>query len=44
MFDFSATVNGGVEISARGSQNFPRHYRDFTDGLYGFLNNGEDGR
>ena len=44
MFDFSATVNGGVEISASGSQNFPRHYRDFTDGLHGFLNNGENGR
>ena len=33
MFNFKAVVNG-KEISARGSQNFPRHYRDFTDGLY----------
>ena len=34
MFRLKATVNGGVTISANGSQNFPRHYRDFTDGLY----------
>lgn len=33
MFDFKATVNGKVEIHADGSQNFPKHYRDFTDAL-----------
>ena len=37
MFRFSATVNGGEKITASGSQNFPRRYRDFTDGLYGIL-------
>ena len=38
MFTFKATVNGGKEIRAAGSQNFPRHYRDFTNGLYKILN------
>lgn len=37
MFTFKATVNGGRTLYASGSQNFPRHYREFTDGLYGFL-------
>lgn len=34
MFNLHATVNGGKTIYATGSQNFPRHYRDLTDGLY----------
>ena len=34
---FKATVNGGKEICATGSQRFPRHYRDFTDGLNDLL-------
>lgn len=34
MFNLHATVNGGKKIYATGSQNFPRHYRDLTDGLY----------
>ena len=38
MFDFDATVNGEETIHAHGSQNFPKHYRDFTDGLYKLLN------
>ena len=38
MFRFSAVVNGGRKISAHGSQNFPKHYRDFTDFLYNILN------
>ena len=38
MFTFNATLNGNKKISANGSQNFPRHYRDFTDGLYKILN------
>ena len=37
MFRLEATVNGGRKIRADGSQNFPRHYRDFTDGLYEIL-------
>ena len=42
MFRFNANVNGGKHISARGSQNFPKNYRDFTDGLYRFLNPKQD--
>ena len=38
MFTFRATVNGGEKISADGSQNFPKHFRDFTKGLYEILN------
>lgn len=34
MFNFNATVNGGHEICARGSQNFPKKYYDFTGALY----------
>ena len=42
MFSLNAVVNGGIKIRADGSQNFPKHYRDFTDGLYEMLsgNNG----
>ena len=39
MFNLHATVNGGKRIYATGSENFPRHYRDLTDGLYEILNN-----
>ena len=38
MFTFKAKVNGGTEIFAEGSQNFPKHYHDFRDGLYALLN------
>ena len=34
MFRLEAVVNGGQKIFADGSQNFPKHYRDFTDGIY----------
>ncbi len=37
MFTLSAVVNGGREIKASGSENFPKHYRDFTDRLYKIL-------
>ena len=37
-FIFRATVNGGKELYATGSQRFPPRYRDFTDGLYRVLN------
>ena len=37
MFSLNAIVNGGKK-SAEGSQNFPKHYRDFTVGLYEILN------
>ena len=39
MFTFKASVNDGKKIYASGSQNFPRHYRDFTNGLYNLLAN-----
>ena len=41
MFGFTATVNGGRPLCASGSNNFPRHYRDFTDALYQMLNETE---
>lgn len=41
MFRFTATVNGGKKISASGSNNYPKHYRDFTDALYGMLHPAE---
>ena len=37
MFRFEATVNGDQTIRAEGSEKFPKHYRDFTDGLYELL-------
>ena len=36
-FILRATVNGGRTVSARGSQNFPPRFRDFTDGLRDIL-------
>lgn len=39
MFSFSATVNDGKVIKAEGSQNFPKHYRDFTQALHDILSN-----
>lgn len=41
MFTLTATVNGDRTVKANGSQNFPRHYRDFTDALYEILKEGE---
>lgn len=37
MFSLDAVIDGR-SIHADGSQNFPRNYRDFTDGLYRLLN------
>lgn len=37
VFSLDAVVNGGKKISAHGSQNFPRHYDELTDGLYRLL-------
>lgn len=37
MFRFDAIVNGGDKITAKGSQNFPKGYRDLTDALYNWL-------
>ena len=42
VFDLDATVNGGRRISAHGSQNFPKHYRDLTGWLYEILDKAQD--
>ncbi|MBR2280299.1 MAG: hypothetical protein IJ903_05160 [Ruminococcus sp.] len=39
MFRFTAVVNDGRKISADGSNNFPKHYREFTAALFNMLNN-----
>ena len=43
-FIFKATVNGGKEICATGSQRFPPYYRGFKDGLYEILRGAENER
>lgn len=40
MFRMSAKVNGGREIHASGSQNFPRHFWDLSDWLNDVLSEG----
>ncbi|MBR1591214.1 MAG: hypothetical protein IJ657_09115 [Acidaminococcaceae bacterium] len=37
MFTLKATVNGDRKIKAEGSENFPRHFREFRDGLHAIL-------
>ncbi len=37
MFTLDAAVNDNRAIHAEGSENFPKHYRKFTDGLYAIL-------
>ena len=37
MFTFTATVNREEKIYAHGSENFPKHYREFVNGLYGMI-------
>ena len=37
MFTFDAIVDQDEKIYAHGSENFPKHYRDLTDGLYEIL-------
>ena len=39
MFRFTAVVNDGRKIVADGSNNFPKHYREFTAALHNMLNN-----
>ena len=41
-FILKAAVNGGKTIFAHGSQNFPAHYREFTDGIRDILNDPEN--
>ncbi len=38
MFRFTAVVNDGRKIVANGSNNFPKHYREFTAALRNMLN------
>lgn len=38
MFRFTAVVNDGRKIIANGSNNFPKHYREFTAALRNMLN------
>ena len=40
MFSLDAAVYGSRRISARGSENFPDHYWDFTRGLWELLREG----
>lgn len=37
MFRLKAKVNGETTVTADGSQNFPKHYHDLTDGFYKLL-------
>ena len=37
MFSLDATVNREEKIHANGSENFPKHYRDFVNGLNSVL-------
>ena len=37
MFSLKATVNGGKNIRAEGSENFPEHFREFWHGLDAIL-------
>ncbi len=37
MFTFNAVVGHDEKIYAHGSENFPKHYRDLTHGLYEIL-------
>lgn len=40
-FTLRATVNGGKEITARGSQNFPRGFYDLRSWFYEVLKNAD---
>ena len=37
MFSLKATVNNGRKIKADGSENFPKHFREFRNGLHALL-------
>ncbi len=42
MFSFKAAVNGGESISADGSANFPKGYKEFVNALDGMLAESEN--
>ena len=41
-FVFTAEVNGGRKLYATGSNNFPKHFRNFTNALNDMIRNKED--
>ena len=41
-FTFTAEVNGGRRLYATGSNNFPKHFRDFTNALNDMIRDQED--
>ena len=41
-FIFTAEVNGGRRLYASGSNNFPKHFRDFTNALNDMIRDQED--
>lgn len=42
MFSLTAQVNGGRTIRATGSNNYPRHYREFKAAITGLLYNDKE--
>ena len=42
MFTFAAVVNEGEKISADGSENFPKNYRELKERLHVLLESGDD--
>ena len=42
MFTFTATVNGGMVIDAEGSENFPKHFREFRNEISRMLSEAKD--
>lgn len=42
MFTFTATVNGERKLRAEGSENFPKHFREYEDGLRLLLDKAAD--
>lgn len=42
MFRLKATVNGDKKISASGSQNFPKHFRELEDWFYQVLKDAKE--
>ncbi len=42
MFSLSATLNGGQNLTADGSENFPKHFKEFEHWLYEILKDCEE--
>jgi len=42
MFSLSATLNGGQNLNADGSENFPKHFNEFEHWLYEILKDCEE--